>query len=274
MLDKKEELGIINPTENLDDIIQVLDKDDSQWIKEHQEVLKSNWKKKQIFRTDTEMRIAVLNDGKHPTQAAKYWQSVREMDSHFTALVSDSFEIRRLGVKKLKLEKKLNQAIERGDELREMELRIDLEENLFHLASMRQVATDRARELKLWTKIQNELDDGSFDTDNVNSHQSTSYLHYWNNRANALNEHSDHADKINVGGSISSIDSLLQPDGKLLDFRELKNNLLSSNNDDEKKLKYLASSKPIEKDTLNQLQDTVSNEDNINEKKVLDFRTK
>jgi len=31
-----------------------------------------------IFRTETEIRVGVLDDGRHPTKAAKYWQAVRE----------------------------------------------------------------------------------------------------------------------------------------------------------------------------------------------------
>ena len=34
--------------------------------------------KKQMWRTDTEARFSVLNDAKHPTNASKYWQAVKE----------------------------------------------------------------------------------------------------------------------------------------------------------------------------------------------------
>ena len=42
-----------------------------------------SWQKKQVYRTETEMRLSVLNDAKHPTPAAKYWQSVREQSVFF-----------------------------------------------------------------------------------------------------------------------------------------------------------------------------------------------
>lgn len=261
MLEKKEKFEILNPTENLDDIVQVLSTDDSVWVKEHQDYLMQNWKKKQVYRTEAEMRLGVLNDSKFPTQASKYWQAVREMDAHFEALVSDSFAIRREGVRKLELESKLNKAIEREDEFKVMKLRIDLEETLFNLASMKQSAADRVRELKLWTRIQQELEDGSFDSQNVENHQKVSLVEYWKNRANALTEHSDHGDIANVTGAISSINNLSDGEGNLLDFRTFKNNLLSSKNEEVKK-KYLAANNS----------DTIQ-ENSSSNKKVLDFRS-
>ena len=36
----------------------------------------------QVFRTDTEARMSVLNDIKFPTPASKYYQSLREMNVH------------------------------------------------------------------------------------------------------------------------------------------------------------------------------------------------
>ena len=44
------------------------------------EELRDTWTKKQMFRTQTEMEFSVLNDAKYPTNAAKYWQCVREQN--------------------------------------------------------------------------------------------------------------------------------------------------------------------------------------------------
>ena len=55
------------------------DRDYKNFISLKEELL-DNFKKKQIWRTEHEMRISVLNDGRHPTRAAKYWQCVREQD--------------------------------------------------------------------------------------------------------------------------------------------------------------------------------------------------
>ena len=86
------------------------------------------------------MRVGVLNDGKFPTVASKYWQSVREMSAHFDALMGLSFDMRRANIERLKLEKKMKEAIELGDELEIMSLQIDLDQNLYGKACMEQVA--------------------------------------------------------------------------------------------------------------------------------------
>jgi hypothetical protein len=59
-------------TDDLKPILSVLKQEDAQSIVALKEELTDTWTKKQIFRTETEMRISVLNDGKHPTQASKY----------------------------------------------------------------------------------------------------------------------------------------------------------------------------------------------------------
>src|SRR6056300_996898 len=112
-------------------LTRVLDQEDFKKFKKLTAELKDTWTKKQIFRTETEMRISVLNDGKHPTQASKYWQSVREQNAMFEALMGLSFDLRRQEIKRLKLEKKMLKAQNEGDELKQMELQVDLDENLY-----------------------------------------------------------------------------------------------------------------------------------------------
>lgn len=213
---------LVEPTQDLSPVIQVLNEDDGQAIERLQAELADNWRKKQIFRTETEMRISVLNDGKHPTQASKYWQSVREMSAHFDGLVGVSFDIKRNKIQKLKLERKLQKAIDEGNDIKEMEIRVDLEENLYHAAQMRQVASDRVRELKLWSKIKSELDDGSFDTQDVNRHQAVSYRYALQNRVKALGPNSGPAEVVNAVGPLKTIERLDVGDGRLLDFRAAK----------------------------------------------------
>jgi len=117
-------------TEDLKPILSVLKVEDAQAIIELKEELKDNWNKKQIFRTETEMRVSVLNDAKHPTGASKYWQSVREMSAHFDAMMGLSFDLRRNAVERLRLERKLKEAEEKGEDLDVMEAEIDLDQNL------------------------------------------------------------------------------------------------------------------------------------------------
>ncbi len=208
-------------TEDLKPILSVLKEEDAQTIIVLRDELIDNWQKKQIFRTETEMRISVLNDAKHPTPASKYWQSVREMSAHFEAMMGLSFELRRNSVQRLKLERKLQKAIAKGDDLKVMEIQIDLDQNLFVRANMEQVAHDRVRELKLWSKIKDELNDGSFDDKEVNTHQAQSLRLTLQNRVQALNQQSSPSEVINAVGPLRTVERLSK-DGRLMDFKEVK----------------------------------------------------
>ena len=59
-----------------------------------------------MFRTETEMRLNFcMSDNKYPTKAAKYWQSVREQNTHFENLVHLSFDARKNEVEIKKLQR-------------------------------------------------------------------------------------------------------------------------------------------------------------------------
>lgn len=211
-------------TEDLKPILSVLKEEDAKAIVVLREELIDNWQKKQIFRTETEMRVSVLNDAKHPTAASKYWQSVREMSAHFDAMMGLSFELRRNSLERLRLERKMNDAIEKDDDLEIMELEIDLDQNLYHKANMEQVAHDRVRELKTWSKIKNELNDGSFDDEQVNTHQAQSLRLTLQNRVQALGAQSSPSEVMNAVGPLQTVERLTQ-DGKILNFQEIKHRI-------------------------------------------------
>lgn len=208
--------------DDLRPILDVLQEEDAKAILVLKEELEDNWNKKQIFRTETEMRISVLNDARHPTPASKYWQSVREMSAHFDAMMGLSFDIRRNKVERLKLERKMEEAIKEGDDILQMEIQIDLDQNLYNRACMEQVAHDRVRELITWSKIKAELNDGTFDDKNVNTHQAESLRFALENRVNALGPYSSESEVINALGPLKTLEKLSK-DGKLIDFKESKN---------------------------------------------------
>ena len=79
------------------------------------EELRDTWTKKQMFRTQTEMEFSVLNDAKYPTNAAKYWQCVREQNVFLENLMSLSFDYRKNDVHIKRLQKKV---AEEEDELK------------------------------------------------------------------------------------------------------------------------------------------------------------
>jgi hypothetical protein len=208
--------------EDLQNILAVLKPEDAKEVLRLKEELADNWNKKQIFRTETEMRVSVLNDAKHPTPASKYWQSVREMSAHFDAMMGLSFEMRRNEVKRLRLEKKMKEAEEKGDQLDIIEAQIDLDENLYAKACMEQVAHDRVREIQTWSKIKSELNDGTFDDQNVDTHQAESLQLKLTNRVQSLNANSDPSEIINAVGPLQTLNRLKQEGNTLLTFDQAK----------------------------------------------------
>jgi hypothetical protein len=146
--------------------------EDVQFLESVKEELNDTWTKRQIFRTETEMRISVLNDVKFPTVASKYWQSVREQGVMFENLVTLSFEYRRNDIE---LERKQREYDEATDDLERADIQIDIDECIYKKSNMEQVAKDRTREVEHWSRLKKELNDGTFDTDNVDTHQLDSY---------------------------------------------------------------------------------------------------
>ena len=69
---KTNEQVELTPVSELAPVLNVLKEHDAQLIRELREELTDTWSKRQIFRTETEMRVSVLNDVKHPTPASKY----------------------------------------------------------------------------------------------------------------------------------------------------------------------------------------------------------
>jgi len=165
------------------------------------EELVDTWEKRQVFRTETEMRVSVLNDGKHPTKASKYWQAVREQASMLDNLAVVGFDYRR---NEIAIERHGIALLNCVDELERAEVQIDLDECLYKKAAMQQSANDRMRELTLWSQLKAELDDGSFDTHDVNTHQLQSMVKSLRNREAALTPGSSQSEVINVLGPLGT----------------------------------------------------------------------
>jgi hypothetical protein len=169
------------------------------------EELRDTWTKKQIFRTETEMKVAVLDDGRYPTRASKYWQCVREQNVFLENLMSLSFDYRRNEAKIKQLEKKLETET---DEYKKELYQIDLDEKIYGKANMELVARDRLREIKLWSKFKAEYDDGSFDTKNVNTHQFESLAQIMEHKKNSITPGSSQAEVFNVLSQVDTIDRM------------------------------------------------------------------
>ena len=165
--------------------------------------LRDTWNKKQIFRTETEARVSVLQDNSYPTKAAKYWQCVREQNVFLENLMSLSFDYRRNEAKIKWLQKKLETE---KDEYKLECYKIDLDEKIYGKASMEAVAKDRMREIKMWSKLKAEFNDGTFNDKNVNDHQLETYHQVYLNKAKTLTSGSSQPEVFNVVGQLETIE--------------------------------------------------------------------
>jgi hypothetical protein len=181
----------------------LLDPSDVKVFQEMTTELRDTWHKKQVFRTETEMRFSVLNDLKYPNRAAKYWQCVREQNVYLEQMMDLSFQCRRNEAKIKFIEKKLEKET---DEYKLECYKIDLDEKRYGLANMQLVAKDRMREIKLWSKLKKEFNDGSFDDKDVNTHQLDSYHTIMKNKAETLSPGSSQPEIFNVLGQLKSIE--------------------------------------------------------------------
>ena len=180
----------------------LLTTDDLSTFKGMVDELRDTWNKKQMFRTETEARFSVLQDNRYPTKASKYWQCVREQSSYLDNLMALSFDYRRNEAKIKWLEDKVNKE---QDEYKQTKYQIDLDECRFGKASMEKVAKHRMREIKMWSKLKSEFNDGSFNDKDVNQHQLKSYGLQYHEKAKTLNENSSEAEIFNVMGQLNSL---------------------------------------------------------------------
>jgi hypothetical protein len=134
-------------------------------------------------------------------------------------LVTLSFDMKRNRLKKDRLLRDLETLT---DDLDIAEKQIDLEENAFQYLQMIQTAEDRTREIKTWSKIKQELNDGSFDNLDPNTHQVESLHKRLQNRALTLNEHSDPTEVFNIMGQLQTMERLKEEKVLLAPPQEIK----------------------------------------------------
>jgi len=183
--------------------------------------LRDTWTKKQVFRTETEARFSVLQDNRYPTKASKYWQCVREQSSYLDNLMTLSFDYRRNEAKIKWLDSKVE--LEK-DEYKQTKYKIDLDEARFGKASMEKTAKHRMREIKMWSELKKEFNDGSFNDKDVNAHQLESYGMQYHEKAKTLNENSNDTEIFNVMGQLQSLQRI-KKSGELENKTEKKEQL-------------------------------------------------
>ena len=188
-------------------LTNILDKNDVKEFKKLIPELQDTWKKKQMFRTETEMRFSVLSDNKYPTKAAKYWQSVREQNTHFENLVSLSFDARKNDVEIEKLRRDIKKE---KDHLEKKLKQVELEEKLYSKAQMELVAKHRMREVATWSKLKKEFNDNSFDKEDVNTHQAQSYLLRLKEQEKTITPGTSQPEVFNVLGQIHTLERVIR----------------------------------------------------------------
>jgi hypothetical protein len=193
-------------------LTKILDEKDVKQFKTLIPELKDTWKKKQMFRTETEMRFSVLSDNRFGTNAAKYWQSVREQNTHFENLMRLSFDARKNAVEIKKLQKKIKNE---KDPLERDLLEIEMEQKIYDQASMELVAKHRMREVASWAKLKKEFNDGSFDDQDVNTHQAESYTHRLEQMRKTITPGTTQPEVFNLLGQLETLKRVRQS-GELL----------------------------------------------------------
>ena len=200
---KKDVKDIIQKEET--HLNNLLEKEDLFAFKSMVDELRDTWTKKQMFRTETEARFSVLQDNRYPTKAAKYWQCVREQSSYLDNLMHLSFDYRRNEAKIKWLEGKVEKE---EDEYKATKYKIDLDETRFGKASMEKVAKHRMREIKMWSKLKSEFNDGSFNDKDVNQHQLESYTRMYSGKAKTITDGTSEAEVFNIIGQLRSLERI------------------------------------------------------------------
>ena len=185
----------------------LLDPEDVKHFKGLTEELRDTWTKKQMFRTETEARFSVLQDNRYPTKAAKYWQCVREQSTYLDNLMALSFDYRRNEAKIKWLEGKIDKE---EDDYKRTKYQIDLDEARFGKASMEKVARHRMREIKMWSKLKKEFNDGSFNDKDVNQHQLESYHRMYVGKAKGMTSNTPESEAFNIMGQLKSLERIKQ----------------------------------------------------------------
>lgn len=188
-------LGIIEGSSilNIDDLTKI------QGMKSE---LLDVFEKAQTFRTPTEMRIAVLDDIRHPTPDSKYWQSVREQNVMFQELVMLSYEYRKNAIEIKKLQRDLNCET---DDLECELIRIEIEKKTFIGKNQERTANGRIYEILEWHTIKEDLiPQLAAGVEDCDAHQLISYAAAWINQSIVMGGGGSPSERTNLQSKLRS----------------------------------------------------------------------
>ena len=180
----------------------MLKKTDNSFLEDLKNELEDTRNKRQIFRSETQMRYSVLNDGVHPNNASKYWQCVTEQNVMYENLVRLSFDYRELEIKIKKAEIELANT---EDPLDKELCQIKLERLFWDKADSERIGRDRVREIRKWSELKAEFDDGTFNTEDAYVEQDDILRMRLENRRASLTPGSSQAEVLNVLGPLTTI---------------------------------------------------------------------
>ena len=141
--------------------IELIDKNDFNFLINHQKNFAHRFETRSLFRSDYEMRKFVLDEKVHPTPDSKYWQAIGEQVVQIQELVDLSYENRKLKCDIKEKELFLKQYIEIRDEhtqIKAEKLEIEIEQLKFQDMMQKKVAKERLSEIKNWETIIKELE--------------------------------------------------------------------------------------------------------------------
>jgi cytochrome c553 len=214
---------------------QLVKPEDFDALKSIKDELNHNFQSGQMFRSRVEMEVSVLNDAKFPSPDAKYWQSVREQNVHFSELVMLSYEYRKstqklkiMEAKKKELEWQLQEAqkeekpswvVEKTEAELEMKI-IDIERQKFISLNQSRTARERIREVLNWHDImQKLLPQLEHGIDTYEDHQLASYRQRFLNQINiaqTTGAQMGPAEATNLLGQFNTTDRVFKGKGLLL----------------------------------------------------------
>ncbi len=166
--------------------------------------LHQNWQTAQVFRTQTEMIVSVLNDIKHPTPDSKYWQAVREQAVMLGELVNLSYEYRKVLIELKRLRRSL---LTEQDEIEIEALDVEIEQQEWIAAQMQRTAHHRVREINEWSRIKALLvPDMKYGIEDVDAHQLEAMQQRFSAEARLVTDHTPVADARNILGLAATAD--------------------------------------------------------------------
>ncbi len=94
---------------------------------------------------------------------------------------------------------------------------------------MEKTAKHRMREIKMWSGLKKEFNDGSFNDKDVNQHQLESYGMQYAEKAKSLNSNSSEAEIFNIMGQLQSLQRI-KKSGELENNTEKKEQITQDGN--------------------------------------------